>query len=252
MARQTVPTVHNGIFECALEEQQLWGKVGERGWNTVPWGAVSDVLVTTDEPSSQPSTHQPEISHTGPQLEKCHWCTLTYIWRNELHYLFTHSSSSLVFKRLRGSWISFCTKGFSELLQLTVSSQCLPGVITWWHLKHSAAVLGSGGFGDYSSGSACTELFFQPWDLYIAQKNPKLSLWRVVLWSESDCCWWPQGLSPAIWLRPCLVEMSNDVSCSAVMSMLNHSCQNPSIHLAFNMPLNSLHARFLLVPGGGR
>lgn len=116
VARQTVPTVHNGIFECALEEQQLWGKVGERGWNTVPWGAVSDVLVTTDEPSSQPSTHQPEISHTGPQLEKCHWCTLTYIWRNELHYLFTHSSSSLVFKRLRGSWISFCTKGFSELL----------------------------------------------------------------------------------------------------------------------------------------
>lgn len=94
------------------------------------------------QPASFPS---PGISHTGPQLEKCHCCTLTYIWRNELHYLFTHSSSSLVFQRLGGSWIPFCTKGFSELLGLAVSSQCLPGVITWWHLKHSAAVLGSAG-----------------------------------------------------------------------------------------------------------
>lgn len=88
---------------------------------------------------------QAGISHTGPRLEKCHWCTLTYIWRNILHYLFPHSSSSLAFKRLRGSWISFCTKGFSELLWLALRSQWLPGVITWWHLKHSSAVLGSAG-----------------------------------------------------------------------------------------------------------
>lgn len=115
-------------------------KVCKHERNTVPCRPVTDMQMTANEPSSQHSFHRPEIRHTGLWLEKCHWCTMTYIWCNELHYLFTHSSSSLVFKRLKGSWISFCTKGFSELLRLTVSSQCLPVVITWWHLEYSTAV----------------------------------------------------------------------------------------------------------------
>lgn len=203
---------------------------GEHGWNTVPCRAVIDVLVTSAEPSSQPPCHQPGISHTGPQLKKCHWCTLTYIWPNELHYLFTHSSSSLLFERLGGSWISFCTKGFSELLGLALSSQGLPGVTTWWHLERSTAVLWR----------------LQPW---LSSHRAGFSTARCVhgarkskFFMESGPVGSPVsrirlllGLSPANWLRLRLAEMSNDVSCFALMPVLNHSCQNPSIQHIFNL-----------------
>lgn len=149
---------------------------------------------------------KPEIKHTGPRLEKCHWCTMTYIWCNELHYLFTHSSSSLAFKMLWGSWISFCTKGFPELLCLMVSSQCLPVVIMWWGLMYSIAFSVCSGAWRlqqwFSLHRAIT--VFSTMKSVHSRKNP-ISLFMEsgpvcrVPCSELDYCWWSQGLSPAIW-----------------------------------------------------
>jgi len=96
------------------------------------------------------------------------------------YYLFTHSSSSLVFKRLRGSWISLCTKGFSEVLQLTVSGQYLPVVVTWWHLKHSTAVLVSAGVWGLQQWLSLRRAIavFSVLRFVHSGKKPDLSLYR--------------------------------------------------------------------------
>lgn len=142
--------------------------------------------------------------------------------------IYLHISSSLVFKRLRVSWISFCIKGFSELLQLTVSSQCLTVVITWWHLKYSTAVFVCAGvwrLQQWFSVHRATAAFFSH-EVCTSWGKKKISLFMEsgpvcrVPCSELDYCWWSQGLNPAIWLRLHLVEMSCDLSWFCLISGL--------------------------------
>lgn len=226
--------------------EERWVSMDGTAWPEGLWVTCWWQLMSL---AASPASHQPGISHTGPQLQKCHWCPLTYIWPNELHYLFTDSSSSLVFKRLKGLLDPFLHKGlfwtavagrkqsvFARSYRVVITSEtqhCSFGVWRFqqWLSLHRAVL-------------SATRFVHNA-------KKPKpqntSSLCRMVLWSEFIY------YSPAIWLRPGLAEISNDVSCFALMSVLNHSCQNPRIQHIFNhMPLNGLHARFLLVPGGVR
>lgn len=135
-----ITTVHNSIFKSALKEYQLGGKGAWMEFGSLKgcdWRA-NDSLMILLASFLLPITQKLGTLDHSLTVTDVQWPTFNVM--NCIVYLHTVSSSILVFERLRSSWISFCTKGFSELLQLTVSSQCLPVVITWWHLKYSTAV----------------------------------------------------------------------------------------------------------------
>lgn len=115
------------------------------------------------------------------------------------------------------------------------------------------------GFGDYNTDSVYIEwslffFFFQPWGLYIEGKKKSLFIKSGPVCrdpcSELDYCWWSHWLSPAIWLRLCLVEMRCDLSCFGLMSGLKHGCQTTSIQQTLSVCHRLLlDASFFLGPG---
>lgn len=216
--------------------EERWMSMDGAGWPEGLWLMCWWQLMSLPASLLPISQELVTLDHSLRSVTDVHWPTFGVM--NCIIYLHSaHQVSSLKGSGVLGSlsaqraFLGCC--GWQKAASVC---QELPRGDIWNTALQFWALLGSG--DSWRGSSVWTELVF----LYTVQGKSN-SLWRVVLcevlWSELNYCWWSEldYYSPAIWLRLGLAEMSNDASCFALVSVLNHSCQKPNTQHIFNLCL---------------